>query len=221
MVPVGKVLSQFLAVFLVTFIAGLGPDAESLVHDRAYRGCLIQLGKQGYFAGKIDLSEKLYINNPCDVTLTGEKQSYRPPISIGKIRSLYIDPHWLVIIGRRATIKAFKKTCVEIVEDASQADAILNFNSKERQYDGNSGGYLDCFSGPNSASCSDGVTRNVMTCSGAQCESHTEAVTDDWLDLLDGHSYEPLKDGWKRDYYFTEKPQAIAAAISIAVGCQN
>jgi hypothetical protein len=226
----GNTPSQYFVVSLLLLCTAapaqqVNPDTDSVAREKTYRGCLIEIGKRGYFAGKIDLWEKLYINNPCDVTLTGEKpeyaQSYRPPISIGKIRSLYLDPHLLVIMGRRAMITAFKKTCVEIVENASQADAVLHHDSKAHEYGENSGGFVDCYSSPNSASCSDGVTRSVMTCSGIHCESHTEAVTDDWLDLLDGHSYEPLKEGWRRDSQPADKPRDIATAISGAIGCTD
>jgi hypothetical protein len=144
----------------------------------------------------------------------------RGTITIEKVRKVYVDK----FLGAGWIKKTIRNgTCLEVVDSAAQADAILKkVNSVvRREYSpDDAGNDVTCGSSPYGASCTDGVTTTYTNCDGSgNCTSGTYHITDitTTLSLEDPHTGKAVK-GWHEDTSL-DRLKNFASSLGEAVGC--
>ncbi len=160
------------------------PCPFSQENDRAYHACLEEYGHD---IGGITV-ERICAQNASDPNYVRSSHKPLEPMTIKKVRKVYVKVGWgssgqiRRMLGKDLAREGISKDCLEIVDNPSDADAVLV--ETVRKADDESG-ITTCSSGEGGAECVGGGIRTTTSCGYFGCSSITSPIYDHILELHD------------------------------------
>lgn len=137
-------------------------------------------------------------------------------IPIENVRRVQVEKFFQWSIYKRAIRK---KTCIELVDDPAQADAVLRLDKSWVRVKDDSG-IVTCHSNESGADCTGGGVTSLTVCDTFGCTSTTGP---DYNHVVTFALYDPKTN--KRVGYWTEDrythPKDLAESLGQAVGCRK